>query len=166
MGEAKTETNGAYLELKLSKVLVVDDHTLIREAMRDVIAELDPGCVVLEAHDGAGALDFAERHDDIDLILLDLNLPDIDGLVVLDNLRARHPTTAVVVLSGVRVRDTVTKAVDLGAVGFIPKSTAHAVMVNALRLVCSGGVYLPPEVMGRGAMEMGGRPLRDSPREL
>ena len=166
MGAAKTEANGDSLELKLSKVLVVDDHTLIREAMRDVLAELDPGCVVLEAHDGAGALDFAERNDDIDLILLDLNLPDIDGLVVLDDLRARHPTTAVVVMSGVRDRDTVTKAVDLGAVGFIPKSTAHAVMVNALRLVCSGGVYLPPEVMGRGAMEMGGRPLRDSSREL
>ena len=146
------------MELKLSKVLVVDDHTLIREAMRDVLAELDPGCVVLEAHDGAGALHSAERNHDIDLILLDLTLPDIDGLIVLNELRGRYPTTAVVILSGVRDRDTVTKAIHLGAVGYIPKSTTHAVMVNALRLVCSGGVYLPPEVMGRGAAMEAGAP--------
>ena len=166
MGDAKTETNGAFVELKLSKVLVVDDHTLIREAMRDVLAELDPGCVVHEAHDGAGALKFAERNHDIDLILLDLTLPDVDGLTVLSDLRGRYPTTAVVVLSGVRDRDTVTKAVNLGAVGYIPKSTTHAVMVNALRLVCSGGVYLPPEVMGRGAMKIGAQSLRDPSREF
>lgn len=159
MGDGKTETNGACLELKLSKVLVVDDHTLIREAMRDVLAELDPGCVVFEAHDGAGALNFAERNHDIDLVLLDLTLPDIDGLTVLNDLRRRHPTIAVVVLSGVRDRDTVTKAVNLGAVGYIPKSTTHQVMVNALRLVCSGGVYLPPEVMGGGAMKTGAQSL-------
>jgi len=133
--------NGAFLELRLSKVLVVDDHTLIREAMRDVLSELDPGCVVLEAHDGAGALDLAERNRDMDLVLLDLTLPDIDGLTVLADLRGRYPTTAVVVLSGVKDRDTVTKAVGLGAVGYIPKSTTHEIMVNALRLVCSGGVY-------------------------
>ena len=165
-GDAKTEANGASLELKLSKVLVVDDHTLIREAMRDVIAELDPECVVLEAHDGAGALNLAERNHDIDLILLDLTLPDIDGLIVLDDLRGRYPTTAVVVLSGIRDRDTVTNAINLGAVGYIPKSTTHAVMVNALRLVCSGGVYLPPEVMDRSALKIGARSRCGPSREF
>lgn len=154
------------MELKLSKVLVVDDHTLIREAMRGVLAELDPGCVVFEAHDGAGALEFAERNHDIDLILLDLTLPDIDGLIVLDDLRRRYPTTAVVVLSGVRDRDTVTKAVNLGAVGYIPKSTTHQVMVSALRLVCSGGAYLPPEVMGGGSTKAEAQSMRDPSRDL
>jgi|KBSMisStandDraft_5_1062788.scaffolds.fasta_scaffold164373_2 DNA-binding NarL/FixJ family response regulator len=158
--------NGAFLELRLSKVLVVDDHTLIREAMRDVLSELDPGCVVLEAHDGAGALDLAERNRDMDLVLLDLTLPDIDGLTVLADLRGRYPTTAVVVLSGVKDRDTVTKAVGLGAVGYIPKSTTHEIMVNALRLVCSGGVYLPPEVMGRGALKAGAQGSCDPAREF
>ena len=145
------------------KVLVVDDHTLIREAMRDVLTELDPGCVVLEAQDGASALDIAERNRDVDLMLLDLKLPDMDGLVVLSDLRRRYPVTAVVVLSGVKDRDTVTQAINLGAVGYIPKSTSHEVMVNALRLVCSGGVYLPPEVMGRRPVQtpaQKGRELR------
>ena len=86
------------------KVLVVDDHTLIREAMRDVLTELDPGCVVLEAQDGASALDIAERNRDVDLILLDLTLPDMDGLIVLSDLRRRYPETPVSDLSGVSDR--------------------------------------------------------------
>jgi DNA-binding NarL/FixJ family response regulator len=148
------------------KVLVVDDHTLIREAMRDVLTELDPGCVVLEAQDGASALDIAERNRDVDLMLLDLNLPDMDGLVVLSDLRRRYPVTAVVVLSGVKDRDTVTQAINLGAVGYIPKSTSHEVMVNALRLVCSGGVYLPPEVMGRRPVQTPAQKLPSPAREF
>ena len=129
------------------KVLVVDDHTLIREALRNVLAELDPACEVLDAPDGAMALRLAGKHPGLDLVLLDLNLPDMDGFAVLADLRQRYPATGVVVLSGVKDQKSVTGAIELGAVGYIPKSTPHEVMVSALRLVCAGGVYLPPEVL-------------------
>lgn len=129
------------------KVLVVDDHPLIREALRNVLAELDAKCELLESADSAGALGMAASHADIDLVLLDLNLPDTDGFTTLEEIRRRRPATAVVVCSAQRDRQLVTRAIALGAVGYIPKSTSHDVMVSALRLVCSGGMYLPPEVL-------------------
>lgn len=129
------------------KVLVVDDHTLIREALRNVVAELDPACEVIEAPDGTTALSLASKHPGLDLVLLDLNLPDMDGFAVLADLRQQYPATGVVVLSGVKDLKSVTGAIALGAVGYIPKSTPHDVMVSALRLVCAGGVYLPPEAL-------------------
>ena len=129
------------------KVLVVDDHPLIREALRNVLAELDAKCELLESADSAGALGMAASHSDIDLVLLDLNLPDSEGFTTLEALRRRRPATAVVVCSAQHDRQVVARAIALGAAGYIPKSTSHEVMVSALRLVCSGGMYLPPEVL-------------------
>ena len=88
-----------------------------------------------------------EAHPDFHLILLDLNLPDRDGFAVLADLRRRHATISLVVLSASQDRDSILKAIDLGALGFIPKSSPHDVMVNALRLIFSGGVYIPPEAL-------------------
>lgn len=144
------------------KVLVVDDHTLIREALRNVLAELEPGTRVVEAADGEAALAAAARERNFDLVLLDLNLPDMEGLFALGALRRDHPATAVVVLSGVRDADTVNAAIDLGAAGFISKSTPHAVMLGALRLVCAGGTYLPADILA--APRAGPRPA--SPVDL
>jgi DNA-binding NarL/FixJ family response regulator len=129
------------------KVLVVDDHPLIREALRNVLVELDPSCELLESADSAGALRIAAARADIDLVLLDLNLPDTDGFATLEALRRRRPATAVVMLSAQNDHQLVTRSIALGAAGYIPKSTSHEVMVSALRLVCSGGMYLPPEVL-------------------
>jgi DNA-binding NarL/FixJ family response regulator len=136
------------------KVLVVDDHPLIREALRNVLAELDPSCEPLESADSAGALRVAAAHPDIDLVLLDLNLPDADGFTTLEALRRRRPATAVVMLSAQNDHQLVTRSVALGAAGYIPKSTSHDVMVSALRLVCSGGMYLPPEVLAGGGTRL------------
>jgi len=129
------------------KVLVVDDHPLIREALRNVLAELDPQFDLLESADSAGALRIAAARPDIDLVLLDLNLPDSEGFTTLEELRRRRPATAVVVCSAQHDHQVVARAIALGAAGYIPKSTSHDVMVSALRLVCSGGMYLPPEVL-------------------
>ena len=129
------------------KVLVVDDHPLIREALRNVLAELDAQSELLESADSAGALRTAATHPDIDLVLLDLNLPDAQGFTTLEELRRRRPATALVVCSAQHDHQHVARAIALGAAGYIPKSTSHDIMVNALRLVCSGGMYLPPEVL-------------------
>jgi DNA-binding NarL/FixJ family response regulator len=129
------------------KVLVVDDHPLIREALRNVLAELDPQFELLESPDSAGALRIAAARPDIDLVLLDLNLPDSQGFATLEELRRRRPATAVVVCSALHDHQLVTRAIALGAAGYIPKSTSHEVMLSALRLVFSGGMYLPPEVL-------------------
>ena len=129
------------------RILVVDDHALIREALRGILNELKDDATILEAADGRQAMRFIEDHPDVGLILLDLNLPDRDGFAVLRDLRVRYPAISIVVLSAFHDRRNVMKALDLGALGFIPKSSQRDVMVSALRLIFSGGIYIPPEIL-------------------
>ena len=129
------------------KVLVVDDHPLIREALRNVFHDLKADAAVLEASDTRQAMQLVADNDDLELVLLDINLPDRDGFSVLSELREQHPGIAVVVLSGVQDRNSVSRALDLGAVGFIPKSGQREVMMSALQLVFAGGIYIPPEIL-------------------
>jgi DNA-binding NarL/FixJ family response regulator len=131
------------------KILVVDDHVLIREALRGVLKELRPDAAVLEGSDCRQAMQFIAEHADIGLILLDLNLPGRDGFSMLAELGERYPATSVVVLSAQQDRGSVVKALDLGALGFIPKSAQREVMLAALELVFAGGVYIPPEILSR-----------------
>ena len=131
------------------KILVVDDHVLIREALRDVLRELKgEATVVLEAADSRQAMRQIEQNPDLELIVLDLWLPDRDGFAVLAELVERHPTISIVVLSTYHDRNRVTRALDLGALGFIPKSAQREVMLSAFNLIFSGGVYVPPEILG------------------
>jgi len=131
------------------KILVVDDHELIREALHGVLKELKRDVIVLEAVDSRQAMQHLSEQADIGLILLDLSLPDRDGFSVLSELRERHPAISVVVLSARQDRDSVVKALDLGALGFIPKSGQRDVMLSALQLVFAGGIYIPPEILAR-----------------
>jgi DNA-binding NarL/FixJ family response regulator len=129
------------------KFLVVDDHELIREAMRGALTELDGDAAVLEAPNSREAMRLIEEHPDVDLILLDLNLPDRDGFSVLSELRMSHPAISVVVLSAQQDRDSVVKALNQGARGFIAKSATRKVILGAFQLVISGGVYIPPQAL-------------------
>jgi len=135
------------------KILVADDHPLIREAFRHLLTELVPSVSVVEAGDCDTACRLIDEHPDFDLLLLDLRLPGAGGLATLDKLRSSHPALPVVVVSALEDPGTVRAALARGAMGFIPKSSPNDVMVNALRLVLSGGRYLPPEVLGADGSE-------------
>jgi DNA-binding NarL/FixJ family response regulator len=129
------------------KILVIDDHPLIREALRHVLKSVDDAIELTEAQNLPEALAAATKHPDIALILLDLTLPGVEGLDALTELREQHPAIPVVVLSASDQAETVRQALDRGAMGFVPKTSSNQVLVGALRLVLSGGVYLPPEVL-------------------
>ncbi len=129
------------------KLLIVDDHPLIREALHHVLTLLDPEIVLLEAQSCASALTATATNPDLDLILLDLGLPDIDGFDALAQLREQHPGIPLVVLSASETPEIVMRAIDAGAMGFIPKTSSNQLLLNALRLVMAGGVYLPLEVL-------------------
>ncbi len=131
------------------KILVVDDHALLREALRGALRELHGDVAIFEASDGCEAMQLARQHADLELILLDLKLPDRDGFEMLAELRARDPSVSIVVISALQDRDNVMKALDLGAVGFIPKSASRKVILGALQLVLSGGIYIPPQALSR-----------------
>ena len=131
------------------KILIVDDHPLIREALRHVLTALDPRFNLLEAEDGAAAFAAADVHPDLDLVLLDLALPDVDGFDTLARLRELHPGVPVVVLSASDQADTVMRAIDAGAMGFIPKTSSNQLLLHALKQVLSGHVYLPADILQR-----------------
>ena len=131
------------------KILVVDDHALIRDALRGVLKKLTRDAVVLEASNCAQTMEAVASHPDINLILLDVNLPDRDGLSMLAELRERNPAMSVVVLSADQDRASVMKALDLGAMGYIPKSARTEVMLRALQLVFAGSIYIPQEALRR-----------------
>jgi len=131
------------------KILLVDDHVLIREALRGVLNELKGEATVVEASDWSQAIREIDQDADVDLILLDLTLPDRDGFEILAELRERYPAISVVVLSAQHDRDSVARALDLGALGFIPKSAQREVMLSAFNLIFSGGMYIPPEILVR-----------------
>lgn len=145
------------------KILLVDDHSLIRDALRGVVTELKNDAVILEASTFREALRLVGEYPDLGLILLDLNLPDRDGFELLPELRRRHPAISVVVLSAFDDRASVIKALGLGALGFIPKSAQREVMVSALRLIFSGGKYIPPEIFARDERD-GARLAQGPPR--
>ena len=153
------------------KFLVVDDHALIRDAMRGVLKELEGGATVLEAASARQAMDLIPQHPDLALILLDLQLPDRDGIEAMGELRELYPAISVVMLSAFNDRDNVVKALDNGALGFIPKTDSREILLGALRLILAGGIYIPPEILTLGpamtAASDGATPAkRPSPAEL
>ena len=139
------------------KFLVIDDHALIRDALASVLAQLQPGSAVIEASTCAEALEAVTGQADLSLVLLDLTLPDGDGFLLLERLRRDRPGVPVVVLSAIQDRASVTRALGAGASGFIPKAAQREIMLNALRLVFAGGIYVPPEILAHG-----GRPGAES----
>ena len=135
------------------KVLVVDDHALIRQGMRSVLAQLGDGeaVEVIEAAGYSEALDRIAANPDLDLVLLDLRMPDVSGFAALSDIEDRHPDVPIVVMTGEDDPELVREAFEHGALGFIPKSSPPPVILAALRLVLSGGTYVPPEIMATRA---------------
>ena len=153
------------------KILIVEDHSLYRDGIRQLFQQMgEEEMEVLEAGTGAEALGLVARHPDLDLVLLDIKLPDIDGFEAMQRFRDAQPTLPIIVLSASDDLTDMTTALDRGAMGYIPKSTSAAVMLSAIKLVLSGGVYLPPEMLHnhalRGSNNGAGPVLTDRQREV
>jgi DNA-binding NarL/FixJ family response regulator len=130
------------------KLLLVDDHPLILTALKAVIESVNDRVVVQGVGTAAAARAAMQDHEDIDLVLLDLSLGDDDGFSLLGELRTTYPSIPVVVVSASERISDVIRCIDLGAMGFIPKSTAHADLHDALRMVMTGSMYVPPSMLG------------------
>lgn len=126
------------------KLLIADDHALFREGMRHVLRKLGDPIVLLEACDADSAIDTIKAHPDTDLVLLDLSMPGKDGFSVLELLSGRYPALPVVILSASTRRSDMQRALDMGAMGFIPKDSTGSIVINALQLVMAGSLYIPP----------------------
>lgn len=130
-------------------ILLVDDHTLFREALLHVLNQLSENTIVLEAANIEEATHFITHSSNLDLVLLDIDLPGTDGLSALPTIREQIPTIPIVVLSGSENALDVKHALDHGAVGYIPKSCSSHEMVVALRIIMQGDIFVPPRLLGK-----------------
>lgn len=130
-------------------ILLVDDHTLFREALLHVLNQLDTHVLIREASNAEEAAQLVSRFTNLDLILLDIDLPGVDGLTALPDLRELAPTVPIVVLSGSETTAHVTRSLENGAIGYIPKSCSSHEMLAALKLILEGEIYVPARLMGK-----------------
>ncbi|MER2514439.1 MAG: response regulator transcription factor [Nitrosomonas ureae] len=129
------------------KILAADDHALIREGLRAILKGFSEEVDLLEAWDGASVEKQLATNSGIELLLLDVHLPDCDGMVLLSSLVIRYPTLPIVMISAEYDSDIVSSAINRGAAGFLPKTSLNQILVSALQLVLSGGIYIPPEIL-------------------
>lgn len=142
------------------RILIADDHPLFREAISNVIQSGFPGSETIETEDLERTLEQATLDDELDLVLLDLNMPGMQGLNGLISLRNEAPTTPVVIISAEDNKQLVLQAIACGAVGFISKSSPRPQMTEALRQILNGNVYLPPEIIRTDTPDS--RPVRNT----
>lgn len=126
------------------QLLLIDDHPLIHLALRALLADFEPAVTLHAATAAATARGWLAEGRVFDLVLLDLQLADADGFAVLDELRQSHPALPIAVMSAGDSMADVIRAIDQGAMAFIPKTSDPALMKEALQLVVAGGIYVPP----------------------
>lgn len=133
--EAATETT----------IVIGDDHPLVQAALRDALGKAMPEVRVIECPDLDSVMTAVGRQpDDIDLVLLDLNMPGTNGFAGLFLMLAHHPTVPVAILSALQDSDTIRRALAYGASGYIPKSLSMPAMADAIRAILSGETWAPP----------------------
>jgi DNA-binding NarL/FixJ family response regulator len=133
-------------EPEMERVLIIDDHPLVRDGLRSVIAVTFDGCDTFEAASMEEALATLAGHEDFDLVLLDLNIPDVKRLDGLKLLRQLYPMLPVVMVSGAFDQTIVREALAAGAAGFIPKSMKRSAILDALHRVVAGEIYMPDAI--------------------
>jgi len=131
----------------MTKILIADDHQMVREGVKSALVELDDDLEIFEAEDLAGIFQQLDLVEDLDLILLDLKMPGMKGVETLENVKQVAPDVAVVILSAYNTRTLVQQALDYGADGYISKTSRKEVMLNAIRLILSGEIYIPSSIL-------------------
>ena len=129
------------------KILVVDDHPIYRKGLVALLDQMEPDIALLQANDAAQALVVIAEHDDLDVVILDLLIPGMDGLRAITEFGQIRPELPVIILSSSENPADVRSARANGALGYVPKSAAEHTLLSAIRMVLNGDVYMPPFVM-------------------
>lgn len=151
------------------KILIADDHALFRDGVRQLLTQLDDDVVVTEAGNCQQMLAAIEADAQLQLALLDLCMPGQDGFTALDTIARSYPALPIVVLSASESPEDMRRALGNGAMGYIPKSASAPVILNALRLVLAGGIYVPPALLkteSRPLVDAAPTPRKLTPRQL
>lgn len=127
------------------RVFLADDHTIVRDGLRQILAGQPDVCVVGEAGDGPSTLEALERTS-CDVLVLDMAMPGLGGTELIRALHAAHPDLAMLVLSMHAEEDYAVRAIRAGARGYLPKTGAGGQLLGAIRQVAAGGLYLKQEL--------------------
>lgn len=128
------------------KVLIADDHPMVRDALARTVHVIEPSAEILEAKDYAETEAGAQAMPD--LVVLDIDMPGMDGIAGIRRLRQAHPTLRVIVASGNDEPATIRSVLAMGVAGFMPKAESAEVLMHVIRLVLSGGNYTPQQALG------------------
>ena len=126
------------------KLLVVDDHSVVREGLAALLLTFGKDTKVFGAEDGPQALAIVEKESDLDVVILDLAMPGMNGMKVLEELGSRRPGLPVMVLSASEEADYVRQTMAKGALGYVPKSASPDTLIAAIKFVLQGEIYVPP----------------------
>ncbi|OUR90600.1 hypothetical protein A9Q81_19145 [Gammaproteobacteria bacterium 42_54_T18] len=145
-------------------ILLVDDHALFREGLALVLKQQlnssEGNVNILEADSAKTALQALQQHQDLDLILLDLHLPDNQDFSLLQQIKSSDPSIPVAMLSANEDAQKIQQALQQGASGFITKSSKSSVMISAIQLILAGGIYVPPAIL---KADLGGEQVSSEP---
>ena len=136
----------------MNKILIADDHPLFRDAIKSIVTEEFEGYTMLETSSLDEAIGLVDENPDIDLILLDLNMPGMDGLTGIVKMRNHAPEIPPGIISAEEDKSVVLQTVGYGAVGFIPKSSPRATITQAIGQILDGQVYMPADIIRSGPM--------------
>lgn len=150
-GNSSVEAAPAATMSTANKVLIADDHPLYRDALRHIVGQAFPQATIAEAASQDQVLALVRDDDTFDLVLLDISIPGASKLSCLKELRKLTALTPIVLVSGDITPETMHSAFEFGATGYLPKSAPSSIMMSALNLVMSGGVYVPPDAISPAA---------------
>lgn len=143
------------------KVLIADDHALFRDGLGMRLEQIDPGAIILQASGFSQVLKILEEEKKIDLIILDLDMPDMSWEEGLAEIRKKAENSRFVVISASEDVRNIRRVLESGVCGYIPKRSDPKILNSALQLVLDGGTYIPPVVIesnGSAASANGGKP--------
>ena len=129
------------------KILIADDHELFLKGLEIILTDFNPSAELVKAKNYTEMLNIVSKDQSFDLVLTDLAMPGGLWLDALKEIHEKLPETPIIILSAVFEKEIVQKTLDLGASGYIPKTSSNAVIISAVNLVLSGGVYIPAELL-------------------
>ena len=129
------------------RVLIVDDHPVLRDGLAALLMQIGPDTTVLQARDANEGIASVDNHPDLDVVILDLAMPGMEGLQALSEFGRKRPDLPVIVLSSSEDPRDVRRALASGALGYVPKSASQHVLLSAIRLVLNGDLYIPPLIL-------------------
>ena len=135
------------------RLLIADDHAIVREGLKKILALNRDIDVVAEAADGAGVLQYMRNAADIDLLLLDMTMPGIDGTSLIGHIKTCHAALPILVFSMHNEPQMVFRAIKAGAAGYIVKDSDPETLLEAIRKVAGGGKYIDPVLAERLAFD-------------